>query len=732
MKCPAILATEKERLKALAQYGLGSDRPLPSLDSVVKIAAQMFDMPVAAVNMIGSDQVFFAASIGVNASEVDLRRDVSFCAHVINQRDVMVVPDTQLDERFHDNPLVTGATNLRFYAGVPLLSPEGHALGALCVIDGKPRPEFSQEDANRLCELAKMAGDRLELRRIEISTEQARRPFAEFAKNSPTAVVWFNERGEVVAWNHAAALLYGYGLEEGAGRSVETLVVEEDRALVRELIAKAAAAGTMDGLSMPKNIQGLRKDGSEFLLGLSLFCWHENGSLTFNAHLQDLTARRRKAEELYRLASTDILTGLANRTNLYRQAEHALVCALPMAVLMIDLDGFKDVNDTLGHGVGDAILQEIAHRLKQLTQAHSDSTVARIGGDEFAVLLPGFCDEALALSLAHQIIATIAEPIDIGGHEVRVAASCGLALAPCHGQEALELIGSADLALFKAKNIGRGKAFVFVNALRMEAAARRLYNIELHRAVNAGEFELFYQPQIRLGDGSLAGAEALLRWRHPERGLLSPAAFLPALEGGPLAAVVGAWVLDEACAQAALWRRYGAHDFRMGVNLFSAQFQVGNLLEEVASALARHDLPASALELEVTENIVLEQDERILEALQNLRELGVGIAFDDFGTGYASLSLLKQYPLSRIKIDRSFVQNLQESKRDSSVIRAILDMARSFDLETIAEGIETDAQYTLLRDFGCEEGQGYFFNRPISAQEFAETFGINIPIRLAV
>lgn len=725
MKCPPVLATEKERLKALSQYGLDSDRPLPSLDPVVQIAVHMFGMPVAAVNMIGTDYVFLAASIGIDEAEVDLRRDVSFCAHAITQDEVLVVPDTTLDERFHDNPLVTGAANLRFYAGVPLLSPEGHPLGALCIIDGKPHDDFSTEDRQKLKELAKMAADRLELRRIEISTEQARRPFEEFARNSPTAVVWFDEQGLIIAWNDAAAFLYGYHLAEGAGRSVATLVAEPDRETVIDLINRAAAAGSMEGLTMPKGVRGLRKDGKEFLLGLSLFCWREKGRLTFNAHVQDMTARRRKEEELEWLANTDILTGLANRVSLYRHAEETLLRPAPMAVLMIDLDGFKDVNDTLGHSVGDAILQEVAHRLTLIT-APAD-TVARIGGDEFAILLPEVADPEKAVELARRVIASIAEPIVIDGQEVRVAASCGVAVAPTHAQEALELIGDADLALFKAKHLGRGQAFVFVRSLRMEAAARRLYNIELHRAVSDGEFVLFYQPQIRLSDCSLAGAEALIRWRHPQRGLLSPAAFLPALEGGPLAAVVGAWVLDEACAQAALWRRYGADDFRIGVNLFGAQFRVNDIVEEVDAALKRHGLPAEALELEITENIVLDHDDVILDALQRLRALGVGIAFDDFGTGYASLSLLKQYPLSRLKIDRSFVQSLHESTRDASVVSAILDMARSFGLETIAEGVEKDAQYKCLRDFGCEEGQGYLFGKPIPAQDFAEIFGIQVP-----
>lgn len=614
MKCPPILPTEVERLKALSEYGLADEKPLPSLDSVVRIAVRMFGMPVAAVNMIGSDHVFFAASIGVG--EVDMSRDASFCAHAIAQDGVMVVPDATVDERFHDNPLVTGSAALRFYAGVPLLAPNGLALGALCVIDSKPHLDFSEDDRARLRELANMAADRLELRRIEASAEQAIR-----------------------------------------------------------LDAPASEA-----------------------------------------------AYQGDAKELYRLANFDVLTGLANRGRFFRQVEEALTQPLNVAVVMIDLDGFKDVNDTLGHAVGDHILQEVAHRLENYVR--DMGVVARIGGDEFALLLNDVADPLQALKLSNEVTDEIARPMTVDGQEVRIEASCGVALAPLHTTNPVELLGNADLALFRTKTNGRGRSLVFEPSLRMEAAARRLYGMEIHRAVKQGEFLLVYQPQIRLSDGALTGAEALIRWRHPTRGLLAPAAFLPALERGPLAATVGSWVLDEACAQAAFWRRNGLKSFRMGVNLFGAQLRSSDFAAEVMDTLERHDLPPSAIELEITENIVLDHDDIVLEKLRALQEHGVGIAFDDFGTGYASLSLLKRYPLTRIKIDRSFVDGMLVSEKDASVVRAILDMARAFDLETIAEGIEREPERDSLLRQGCTEGQGYLIGKPMLASHFAEAFHI--------
>lgn len=720
MKCPEIFPTESERLKALAYYGLDNEALIKSLDPVVRMAARMFNMPAAAMNIIGDDHVFFAASVGIG--EVDMRRDVSFCAHAINQDGVMVVPDATLDERFHDNPLVTGEANLRFYAGVPIFSPEGLALGALCVVDGNPHADFSAGDQQHLRELAKMASERLELRRIEVASERARPEFEQYASGSETPILWFDEACRIIEWNDAAAALLGYEWLDKTSLCFDSLLAEHERPLLRQLLAQAVAAGSLESLILPSEITGLRKEGTEIKLAFSLFCWHESGHMKFEAILKDFGSQQRDNEDLYRQANSDPLTGLFNRAKFYRCVESTLFRPKSAAVLMLDIDEFKDINDTLGPIIGDRILQEISQRL--LKAAPPNSNVARVGGDEFAILLPDITDTAVAVSIAKSIISLVAKPMIVDGQKVQISASCGMAFAPTQTQEALELVCDADLALAEAKRAGSGRVLPFLPDFRSDAAARRNHGLELHRAVEAGEFMMFYQPQVNLVSGCLTGAEALIRWRHPERGILAPASFLLALEKSPLVTAVGSWLLNEACAQAAYWRRNGVPNFRMGVNLFGVQFHTGDLAAEVIAVLHRHGLPPDALELEVTENIALKNDLSTLRALHTLAEFGVGIAFDDFGTGYASLSMLKQYPLTRIKIDYSFVKGMLVSKRDASVIRAILDMARSFDLQTIAEGIETEEEKRHLADQQCEEGQGYLFGKPMPTAQFERLLNI--------
>ena len=401
-------------------------------------------------------------------------------------------------------------------------------------------------------------------------------------------------------------------------------------------------------------------------------------------------------------------------------------------VALIDLDGFKDVNDSLGHAVGDALLQAVAVRLPSVLSA--DVTVARFGGDEFAILLPGTLQPDEAMTAIGSVLSGFEAPFDVGGHVFQLAATIGVALAPLHGTDAEELLASADFALYRAKKAGGSSMLMFEPDMRNDSLARRATQDELLRALKNSELVLYYQPQVSLDDGHILGVEALIRWQHPQHGLLYPGDFLPALESSALALPVGWWVLREACRQAAQWRASGLPPIKVSVNLFAAQYRASTLVQHVTSALSDHNLPPSALGLEVTETIALLNDDNAFEAVHHLRDLGVGIAFDDFGTGFASLSSLQRFPLTTLKIDRAFISEMTENPHDAAITRAMLMMSNELGLETIAEGIETEEQEISLRRLGCQAGQGYRYGKALPPEQtavlLARGFAGQIPIRM--
>lgn len=717
MRCPSALPDEPERLKALAQYGLSAERPLPSLDPVVQIAVRAFDVPAAAVNMIGRDEVFFAASAGIG--ECDMSRDVSFCAHAITQDDVLVVEDARLDARFHDNPLVTGSAQLRFYAGVPVRSPDGHALGALCIIDSKPRSSFSREDRGRLKEMAKLVSDRLELRRLEVAGQESVGKFERIALTSPNGIVCFDRAGVVTAVNPAAETIFARSGDEIVGQALERLLPAWKRSEIAQRLERTdAGSGPQDEAS--EDFIGRRADGSEFPLEVAWSAWMEGDEPNFGLVVRDVTEQRRQQDDLYRLANFDHVTGLPNLSLFRERVLDESGGERPVALLAVGLHGYQDISDTLGHAVGEKVLQQIGQRLQHCVRA--TDIVARLAGDQFGICLAGVGDPIRAAEVAAVAMAAVAQPLTVDGSDVRLEAHCGIALCPGHGGGPEELIGNANLALQESRKQAPGQAFLFVPALRMQAVARRMFDTELHLAVERDELQLHFQPQIRLSDGSLSGAEALLRWNHPERGVLAPAAFLPALEASSLAAAVGNWIIDTACRQAAQWRRELARDFRMSVNLFAAQFRCGRLRSIVQEAMDRYGLPGHALELEITETTVLDDESLFLPLLEGLSEDGVQLAFDDFGTGFASLSLLARYPLTHLKIDKSFIQKAFVSDRDRAIVRAITDLAHQLDLEVIAEGVESCRYLDFCRDIGCDEAQGFLVGKPVPAAQFVRVW----------
>ncbi|WP_075293388.1 putative bifunctional diguanylate cyclase/phosphodiesterase, partial [Pararhizobium arenae] len=374
---------------------------------------------------------------------------------------------------------------------------------------------------------------------------------------------------------------------------------------------------------------------------------------------------------------------------------------------------FKEVNDTHGHAAGDSLLQAIGVRLSYLLS--SGTTIARLGGDEFAVLFPTG-DPLEAQSEAAAILNAFRKPFTLGPLVLDLGASLGIALAPNHGADAEELLASADFALYRAKAASGGCYRMFDHSMRSEAQARRATRDELRRALRHGELLMRYQPQVNLPSKEITGFEALIRWRHPERGLLSPSAFLPALEQSALALEIGWWTLEEACRTASRLNSAGG-SLKVSVNLFPTQFRALNLCDRVQNSMDEYGIKPEWLELEVTEQVALLDDEKAFRTLTALREIGVGVAFDDFGTGYASLSSLQRFPITTLKIDRGFVEELGSSASDAAITRALIGMSKDMGLNTIAEGIETEVQENVLLGMGCPSGQGYRYGRPMDEDD---------------
>jgi diguanylate cyclase (GGDEF)-like protein/PAS domain S-box-containing protein len=537
-----------------------------------------------------------------------------------------------------------------------------------------------------------------------------------YSAASPDAMIVADDRGLIRHWNAAAERMFGLKVSEALGTSLDIIVPEPMRGAHAEGMKRLLAGGKPRVVGSVVEVTAQHVDGRFFPIEMSLSMWTEDGQARFGAMIRDVSSRRANDERLHHLAHYDQLTLLPNRVSFLEKIEAALSPTTPATVMLVDLDRFKEVNDQHGHAAGDAVLIETALRIKRCVPGEI-ATVARLSGDEFAILLQNTANPLQADAIAKKLRDELRRPFDLDGHLVWVGCSVGIAMSPSHGEDAATLIGSADLALYKAKAEGGDQQSLFVPTLKAVASARRSLETELRTAWERREFELYYQPQVRLKDRKFVGAEALLRWQHPVRGLLQPSAFIETLENSSLAAPVGQWILESACKQAALWNE-AVPGFLMGVNLFSAQLKSDPLPQIVQHVLASTKFPARQLELEITENIMLNDGAMSKEQLQQLHDMGVGLAFDDYGTGYASLAFLKQFPITRLKIDRGFVSNVRADGADAAIVMAVIMLARRFGLSVIAEGIETEEQEVLLKKWRCPQAQGYLYSKPVSAQVF--------------
>jgi diguanylate cyclase (GGDEF)-like protein len=431
---------------------------------------------------------------------------------------------------------------------------------------------------------------------------------------------------------------------------------------------------------------------------------------------QDITAQKQAETQIAYLARHDVLTDLSNRAVLRERMEESLTRlrrgGKPVTLFMLDLDLFKGVNDSLGHPVGDELLKAVARRL--LACLRETDTVARLGGDEFAIMATAEGDQREeAIATANRLLETLSAPYSFDGHRLDISTSVGIALAPEHGTDVDQLIKSADLALYKAKVGGRNTYRLFEAAMGTDAEARRALEIDLRNALDRNEFELHYHPIVDIRTNQIANMEALIRWRHPQRGQIAPADFIPLAEESGLINPIGEWVLRQACADAAGWPA----QFKVAANLSPVQFRRGNLVEGISRILAETGCSPKRLMLEITETVLMQGTSENFETLHQLRKLGISVVLDDFGTGYSSLSYLRLFPFDQIKIDRSFVSELSSNADCAAIVSAVASLGRSLHVDTVAEGVETEEQLVLARAAGCTHAQGFLFGRPCPVWE---------------
>jgi diguanylate cyclase (GGDEF)-like protein/PAS domain S-box-containing protein len=557
------------------------------------------------------------------------------------------------------------------------------------------------------------------LTREELQASEER--FRIVIETASDAFVGMDARGVIVEWNHKAEELFGWRRKEALGRPLaETIVPERYRAAHSRGVERFLSTGYGPRLDRTLELSALCRDGREFPVELTVWSSPVGEEQRVSAFVRDVTERK-ALEAVTHRAFHDPLTDLPNRLLFTDRVEHALSrLARPtlgsIAVLVLDLDDFKTVNDSLGHVAGDRLLIDVAARLRSCLRPAD--TLARLSGDEFAILLEDLGAISGATAVAERIKRVFETPIEIDSVEVFARASIGIALG--RGTPSPEeLIGDADGALYAAKSRGKGRYEVFEPSMREVVASRRRLKDDLRRALERGEFRVLYQPSVRLADSAIVGAEALIRWHHRERGVVQPLEFIPLAEEMGLIVPIGRWVLRHACEQAAEWRKKwtGREPVTLRVNVSSRQLQDPLFVQDVAAIVSDTACPPERLVLEITERCLVEDPEHVLGRLAELKGLGIRLALDGFGTGFSSLAHVQRLPIDILKVDRSFVSGLDRSGAESTMARAIVQLAHTLGLEPIAEGVERAEQIPPLLELECEYAQGYFFSPPVPAVE---------------
>jgi diguanylate cyclase (GGDEF)-like protein/PAS domain S-box-containing protein len=570
--------------------------------------------------------------------------------------------------------------------------------------------------------------DITERRAIEEALRASEERFRAVIETASDAFVSVDTEGRIVEWNRKAEDTFGWTRDEAIGLPLVTTVVPEGSrdAHVRGF-ARFVRTGGGPIVSRTLEVNAMRRDGVEFPVELSVWMTLSQGTQRVNAFVRD-TSDRKALEQVTHQAFHDPLTDLANRALFTERVAAALVrrgdsSTETVAVLLLDLDDFKTVNDSLGHAAGDELLIAVAARLRSCVRP--GDTLARLAGDEFAILLDDLDDERAAVAVAKRVGARLEAPFEIEEMEIAVRASIGISLGQTPDARPDDLMRDADVAMYEAKARGKGGFQVFEPHMRHAVVKRMELKADLRHALERGELHVHYQPYVKLADESIAGAEALLRWEHAERGLIPPLDFIPLAEEMGLIVPIGRWVLRTACAQAVDWARRFPElgPLTLSVNVSARQLQDRTFVGEVAEILTEHGLSPERVVLELTESSLVEDPDQAVRRLEELRELGIRLAIDDFGTGYSSLGYLQRYPIEILKVHRAFVSELGRHPEEPALAKAIVQLAQHLGMQTIAEGVEDGAQVDALRALGCGYAQGFHFAQPLPGDEFATLLG---------
>lgn len=580
------------------------------------------------------------------------------------------------------------------------------------------------EDISDNSELIEKLKAELETRaQAEAALRESNERYRIVTETAADAIILVDEQGAIAFVNTAAEKIFGYALSEMLGKNLAKLIPESPQRFLRT--SRENSRRGSEDKRIARNVTelaGTHKDGRQIPLEVTFGEYHGKNKHFFTAIVRDVTVRRRADMMIRQLAHHDALTALPNRALLQDRIEQALAQARrnkeKVAVLFIDLDGFKHVNDSLGHGTGDQLLRMVSQRLQRCIR--EGDSVGRLGGDEFVICLSALAGDRDATLVAGKILDSLRVPFRLEDHELLVGASIGISLFPTDGEDTATLMRAADIAMYHAKDRGRNNYQFFTPNLNETAQRRLTITNRLHHALQRGDFTLAYQPQIELQSGRIFAAEALIRWRRPYNGLILPSEFIKIAEETGMIVRIGELALRQACQQLERWRQAGYLDLRIAVNLSPEQLRRAGFLDLVLYILRETALPASALDLEITEGVLMRQSKENIAILGKLAGAGIQFAVDDFGTGYSNLAYLQRFPIDTIKIDRSFLSGLGRDPNNNAIVTAIIAMAKNLNLHIIAEGVETAEQVHFLKTHGCLAAQGFYYYPPVTAEVFGD------------